>query len=136
MLDLLSAQKRQEEAAQSIESTLKSLSPGTLRTALAAAETGGDAVEIRFRQQAVETYEDLVERRERMGQGIARTEAALDALMLALAQATAPDPQAADSVEADSLRLAGQVEALRHATAELDALETEPSPPGRGRERA
>ena len=134
--DLATARERDLAAQESIARTLATLDGPALKKALAAAQAEGDPETTSLRQRAVDTWQELLDRQEALKRGFARTEAALDALDVALAQATAPATPDNTTVEADSQRLLSQVEALRSVTEELDALESAPHPHTRSPERA
>lgn len=134
--DLAAARERELAAEQSVASTLKTLDGPALERALAKAEDAGDPEATAFRQQAVDAWRELVGRQVALKRGYARTEAALDALDVTLAQATTVAAPDSSTLEADSQRLFSQVDALRRATDELDALENAQQPPSRSPERA
>jgi hypothetical protein len=136
-LDRLAAsQERQLAVKSSIDQTLRSLGAPGLDRSLVTAETGGDPEEIALRRQAVDAHADLAAQRDGLQRGLARTAAALDALELALAQAGTSSTPEVGSLESTSRQLLDQVDALRRATAELDALDDGRDPPPRSRERA
>ncbi len=133
--DLVAARERDLAAQQSVTRTLSTLDGPALERALVEAQAAGDPEVTSFRQQAVDAWQELLNRQVALKRGFARTEAALDALDVALAQAATAAAPDNTTVVADSQRLLSQVEALRKVTDELDALDV-PPPQKRSPERA
>ncbi len=125
LASLAAARERETAARASVARSLASLDGPALEAALAEAQAGGDPAAIALRQEAVDTWRGLQTRLADLDRGHARSDAALDALDATLAQAESAVAPAASTLDADSQRLLGQVQALRHAAAELEDLETE-----------
>ncbi len=136
LADLAQARERELGAQREIERALATLNGPGLQTALAKAQAGGDPDEIALRRQALDSHEELVARCEERKHGYSRSEAALDALEAALAQASTPSPDADDLLEINSRKLLNQLDALKRAAGELNALEDEREQTSRRPERA
>ncbi len=130
---LAGARRREVAAEQTLDTALARLDGPGLARALVEAETRGDPEEVELRRRAVEDHAALLARRRELSLGHTRAEAALDALEVALAQATTSAGEPGPSADESGRRLLTHVEALQAAAMELASLEDPPDrdPPPR-----